>query len=110
MPTWSARGFTAIGTLSSVVLGFFDPEAKQYARIPIHEQVEVLSLLGNVAQHDGKPKVHAHVVVGKRDGTAWRPPARGPRPAHSGSHADRIPGHLERHADERTGLALLKTD
>ena len=61
--------FTAIGTLSSVVLGFFDPEAKQYARIPIHEQVEVLSLLGNVALHDGKPKVHAHVVVGKRDGT-----------------------------------------
>ena len=103
--------FTAIGALSSVVLGFFDPEAKQYVRIPIREQVEVLSLLGNVAQHEGKPKVHVHVVVGKRDGTAYGGHLLD---AHVRPTLEVIvvesPGHLERHADERTGLALLKID
>jgi len=36
----------------------------------IQEQVEVLSLIGDIALDDGEPKVHAHVVVGKSDGTA----------------------------------------
>src|SRR5262245_37400405 len=66
----TAAHLSAIGAFSDVVLGFFDLEQKSYHKIPIREQVEVLSLLGNVAQHQGKPKVHAHVVVGKRDGSA----------------------------------------
>jgi glyoxylase-like metal-dependent hydrolase (beta-lactamase superfamily II) len=33
-------------------------------------QVELLSLIGDVALKDGEPQVHAHAVVGKRDGTA----------------------------------------
>lgn len=30
----------------------------------------MLSLIGDIAVHDGNPQVHAHMVVGKRDGTA----------------------------------------
>jgi hypothetical protein len=103
--------FTAIGAFSDAVLGFFDPETKQYARIPVREQVEVLSLLGNVALHQGRPKVHAHVVVGKRDGTAHGGHLL---EAHVRPTLEVIvvesPKHLERHTDERTGLALLKAD
>lgn len=33
------------------------------------EQVEVFSLIGDVALQDGKPKIHAHCVVGRRDGS-----------------------------------------
>jgi predicted DNA-binding protein with PD1-like motif len=36
----------------------------------IHEQVEVLSLIGDIALHEGKPQVHAHMVIGKKDGMA----------------------------------------
>jgi predicted DNA-binding protein with PD1-like motif len=36
----------------------------------VREQVELLSLVGNVALANGEPKIHAHVVVGRRDGTA----------------------------------------
>jgi predicted DNA-binding protein with PD1-like motif len=51
-------------------LGYFDWEKKDYLKIRIEEQVEVLSLLGDIAVDNGKPKIHAHVVVGRRDGTA----------------------------------------
>ena len=65
-----AAHFTAIGAFSDVVVAYFDWEKKDYLRIPIREQVEVLALVGDVALSESKPKIHAHVVLGKRDGTA----------------------------------------
>jgi predicted DNA-binding protein with PD1-like motif len=65
-----AGHFTAIGAFEEVTLGYFDWARKDYARIAVREQVEVLSLVGDVALEGTVPKVHAHVVVGKRDGTA----------------------------------------
>ena len=66
-----AASLTAIGAFERVTLGFFESERKDYKKIPINEQVEVMSLVGNVTlEEGGEPKVHAHVVVGKRDGTA----------------------------------------
>jgi predicted DNA-binding protein with PD1-like motif len=62
--------FTALGAFSDVVVGYFDWKRKEYKRIPLCEQVEVLALVGNIALNKGEPKVHAHVVVGKADGTA----------------------------------------
>ena len=38
----AASRFTAIGAFSDVVLGYFDWEKKDYERIPVNEQVEVL--------------------------------------------------------------------
>src|SRR5687768_563887 len=59
---------TAIGAFERVTLGFFDVERKDYKKIPIQEQVELMSLVGNIAMDEtGEPKVHAHVVVGKSD-------------------------------------------
>jgi uncharacterized protein len=44
---------------------------KNYREIPITEQVEVISLLGDVALGaDGKPALHPHVVVSRADGIA----------------------------------------
>lgn len=65
-----AARFTAIGAFSEAVLGYFDLERKEYVRIPVDEQVEVLSLIGDIAVEDKRPRLHAHVVVGKRDGSA----------------------------------------
>jgi uncharacterized protein len=62
--------FTAIGAFSSATLAFFNLETREYEEIPIEEQVEVLSLMGNIGTHEGEPRVHAHVVVGLRDGMA----------------------------------------
>jgi uncharacterized protein len=66
----SAAHFTAIGACERVTFAFFDLERKEYEKIPVNEQVEVMSLLGNIAVYDGEPKIHAHIVVGQRNGTA----------------------------------------
>ncbi len=66
----AASQFTGIGAFSRAVFGFFDLKTKQYKRIPIEEQVEVVSFMGDIALADGKPKLHPHVVVTKSDGSA----------------------------------------
>jgi uncharacterized protein len=63
--------FKAIGALSYVKLGWFNWETKKYDPACIlHQQVELLSLIGDTAVKDGEPQVHAHVVVGRSDGSA----------------------------------------
>ena len=47
-----AAQFSAIGAFRSAVLGYFDCETKQYQRIPVHEQVEVASFIGDIALYD----------------------------------------------------------
>lgn len=64
-----AAHFTAIGAFSEVTLGYFQRDRKEYKRMVVAEQVEVLSLLGDIAlDPTGVPKAHAHVVVGLSDG------------------------------------------
>jgi len=103
-----ASHLTAIGAFSEAVLGYFDWQTKAYMRIPVGEQVEVLSLAGNIVPKDGKPELHAHVVVGKRDGTAHGGHLL---EAHVRPTLEVIvvesPAHLRRTPDERSGLALI---
>ena len=65
-----AAHFTAIGAFSDAGIGYFDLQKKDYLRNQVDEQVEVVSLIGDIALDKGVPKVHAHVVVGKRNGSA----------------------------------------
>ncbi len=104
----SAARFTAIGAFSDATLGYFDMEKKEYKKIPVDEQVEVLSLVGDVALFEGEPKLHAHAVLGRSDGTT--------RGGHLlGAHVQptlevvivESPEHLRRETDEETGLPLL---
>jgi len=63
--------FKAIGALSSAKVGWFNWQTKEYdTAAHFHEQLEVLSLIGDIALDDGKPVVHAHIIVGRSDGTA----------------------------------------
>jgi uncharacterized protein len=68
----SGSSFKAIGALSSVKLGWFDWKTKKYkTAAALREQVELLSLIGDIALKDGRPQVHAHAVVGRSDGRAY---------------------------------------
>jgi hypothetical protein len=60
---------TGVGALDHVVLGWYDPEKRAYKKNVIDEEVELVSLTGNVVLENGKPFVHAHVVVALKDGT-----------------------------------------
>ena len=103
-----ASHLTAIGALRDVTLGYFDRDRRDYTRIPLAEQVEVLSLLGVITLDGPKPKLHAHIVVGRADGSA------------RGGHlleghvwptleviVEESPRHLQRRTDPETGLALI---
>jgi uncharacterized protein len=61
--------FTGIGAISGATLAWLDPGKRIYHRIPLAEQAEVLSLIGDVATFDGKPIVHMHAVLGKSSGS-----------------------------------------
>jgi uncharacterized protein len=64
-----ASQITGVGAFERATVGWFDRAAKQYRRIPVGEQCEVLSLIGDVAEGQDGPSLHAHVVLGLSDGT-----------------------------------------
>lgn len=104
----TAGRFTGLGAFSNVTLGFFNIETKNYEPIEIREQVEVVTLTGNFAMQGNEVRLHPHVVVSKRDGSAW------------GGHLLEAqvrptlevmvtvdPARLQRRTDTETGLPLL---
>jgi uncharacterized protein len=105
----SAAAFTGLGAFSDAVLGFFDWQRKDYKRIPIQEQVEVVSLVGNIALKGDEPKLHPHVVVANSEGRAFGGHLL---EAHVRPTLEIIitesPAHLRRRTDEETGLALIR--
>jgi predicted DNA-binding protein with PD1-like motif len=104
-----ASRFTAIGAFSQATLGYFDWDRKDYERIEVAEQLEVLSLIGDIALQERKPKLHAHVVLGRRDAST-----RGGhllhaivRPTLEVLLTD-SPAYLRRAHDPASGLALIQ--
>ena len=100
--------FTGIGALRAAMLGFFDITRREYRRFGIDEQVEVLSLSGNIAHEDGEPRIHAHIVVGRFNGATLGGHLL---EAHVRPTLEVIlietPAALRRRFDPATGLALL---
>jgi len=61
--------FVALGAFERAVIGYFDWEKKKYLPIPVDEQVEVITLVGDIAEDEnGAPSLHAHTVLGLPDG------------------------------------------
>jgi uncharacterized protein len=104
----TASQITAIGAFERATLGYFDRDKRDYQPIPIERQVEVLSLIGDIVGEGDDLKLHAHVVVGRSDGSA-----------HGGHLLEAIvwptlevvitetPTHLRRRFDPETGIALI---
>ncbi|TIT30262.1 MAG: DNA-binding protein [Mesorhizobium sp.] len=103
---------TALGAFERATVGWFDPREKTYRKIPVLEQCEVLSAIGDIAiGDDGKPSLHVHAVLGLRDGST------------KGGHLlegivqptlevtlVEAPGHLHRRKRPELGIALIDLD
>lgn len=104
----SASRLTAIGAFSDVILGYFNWDTKDYKKLPFPEQVEVLSLIGDIALKDGEPNVHVHTVVGRSDGTTLGGHLL---EAHVRPTLEVIlvesPAYLRKEIDPESGLALI---
>ena len=105
----AGSSFKAIGALSSVKLAWLDWKTKKYQpSVVLNEQLELVSLIGDIALKDGKPHVHAHVVIAKSDGTAHGGHLM---EAHVRPTCEVVltesPRHLQKQIDPESGLALI---
>jgi predicted DNA-binding protein with PD1-like motif len=106
----TAGSLTAVGGFERASLGYFDYATRTFIRNEVDEQVELLTLVGNVAEgEDGTPKLHCHVVLGRSDATT-----RGGhlveatvRPTFE-AIIEETPAHLKRRHDPKTNLVLLQ--
>ena len=106
-----AASISAIGAFEKAVLGYFDWQQKKYRKIPVDEQVEVLSLLGDVAAAEGKPTLHLHAVLGRSDGgTLGGHLIEGHVRPTLEITMIQPPAHLEKRKDPESGLALIDLD
>ena len=105
----SASQFTAIGAFSETVTGFFDFSTKDYLKTTFKEQMEVLALTGDISRYKDEYKIHAHVVLGRKDGTA-----HGGHLMKGIAHPtleiilNESPEYLKREMDTDSGLPLIK--
>ena len=105
----AAAQVTGIGAFERSVLRYFDWDAKAYRDIPVAEQAEVASLIGDIGEDErGQPAVHVHLVLGRRDGSAL---AGHLKSGHVRPTLELIvtesPAHLRRRKDPETGLSLI---
>lgn len=107
----TAAQISGIGAFSEVVLRYFDWDRKEYQDLPVDEQVEVASLLGDIGEdaEKGGPAVHVHLVVGRRDGSALAGHLKTGqvRPTLE-LIVTEAPSHLCRRKDPASGVNLLK--
>lgn len=106
----ASASFKAIGALSFVKLGWLNWVTKQYEpSVFLDEQLELLSLIGDVALKDGEHQVHAHAVVGKRDGTAHGGHLLQARVRPTCEMVlTESPAHLQKQFDPAAGIPLIK--
>lgn len=106
-----AAQVTAVGAFRRAQLGYFDRTQRDYTAILVDEQAEVLSFLGDIATKADEPVLHAHVVLGRQDGstigghllagTVW--------PALEVMVTE-VADELGKQVDPETGLALIRLD
>jgi predicted DNA-binding protein with PD1-like motif len=58
-----------IGAFSRATIAYWNKVTLVYEEIAVDEQVEVLSISGSLAMSGDQVKVHAHVTLGRRDGS-----------------------------------------
>ena len=104
----ASASFTAIGAFSHATVAWFDDARKEFKLIPIEQQVELVSMIGDIALVNDQPAVHTHVSVASSDGTV------------RGGHVINAfvfptlelfmtvyPTPLHKESDEATGLKLI---
>ena len=104
--------FVALGAFAKATVAYFDWPKKKYQDIPVNEQVEVISLLGDIVPDEkGEPSLHAHTVLGLSDGhTRGGHLMEGHvRPTLEITITE-TPAHLTRRKHPELGIALIEVD
>ena len=103
-----AAHLTGLGAFRDATLAYFDWGTKRYRELPVAEQVEVTSLVGDLGVDDDGAAVHVHAVLGRSDGTAVTGHLMGAtvRPTLE-VFVEEGAAVLRRRPDPETGLTLI---
>lgn len=108
----AGASLSAVGAFSAVQLAWFDWENKSYSTsVELDEQVELVSLLGDIATNMGEPEVHAHLAVARKDGTVFGGHLKSAivRPTCE-LVVTETANQLCKEVDSESGLALIRPD
>ncbi len=103
---------SAIGAVSSLKLGFYNQETKEYVltTYAYDEPMEIVSCTGNISIKDGKPFCHVHVIAADRKGKCIGGHLVQGTSVFAGevSVQELLGEDMSREEDEETGLTLWK--
>jgi predicted DNA-binding protein with PD1-like motif len=106
-----AGSFTAIGALKHARLGYYDQKNHEYREIKIDSPHEMASCAGNISLKEGKPFIHAHVVLADEVGNTKAGHLLEGIVFAAEVHLHQLKGpRLERKYDEATGLSLWEVE
>ena len=99
---------SGIGAFQRAVVGFYDPATRDYDKLAVDDDTEVLALNGNLSLLEGAPRVHLHATLSRRDGsTVGGHLFEGTVGATVEMFVREEPGPLRRLPDEAVGIPLL---
>ena len=103
--------FSIIGAVSSVTIGAYDQQQQVYVTFKEESQLEIVNCIGNVSLKEGDPVVHAHIVLGDKQGKTIGGHLFSETILFAGEiDLQELTGKpLERVYDDITGLMLWKT-
>lgn len=99
---------SGIGAADRVELMYFDAATKRYETRLLEEDVELVSVNGNLCPRDGKPFAHLHAAIGRPDFSLLGGHLKSARISVTGEFVVLpLSGDARRTFDPVSGLALL---
>ena len=106
-----AGSFTVIGALKRAKLGYYYQKNRKYREMGVESPHELVSCVGNLSLSEGKPFVHAHVVLADEKGNTKAGHLLEGIVFAAEVHLRQLEGpKLERKYDEVTGLWLWEVE
>lgn len=104
-----AAHYTAIGAAGEVVLSYYNLQDKQYQDTELKENLEIVSVIGNIAHLESKPVVHCHGTFSRQDlSVVGGHIKKLVVSATCEVYLNKLPATIARAFDEETGLNLLQ--
>ena len=104
-----AAHLSGLGAAERVEIAYYNLTSKEYERTTIAEDVEIVSLVGNIGREkDGDIIVHLHGVFARRDLSTFGGHIFSCVISGAGElHVTALSGELTRAYDQSTGLKLM---
>lgn len=102
--------FSVIGAVSSATIGAYDQKQQVYVTVKEEAPLEIVSCTGNVSLKNGKPFIHAHILLADEHGKTTGGHLFSETIIYAGEiNLQELTGKpMERTYDNDTGLMLWK--